>query len=94
MRAAGLAAVLLLARTAGAAPPDRLVLMVFDQMRPEYIERFNLASFKRLRSRGTSFPNAYVGHLASVTVVSHAVISTGSMPPFRLRVRTRRSARP
>jgi hypothetical protein len=30
--------------------------------------------------RGASAPNAYVGHLASVTVVSHNVLTTGALP--------------
>ena len=30
--------------------PTHLVFMVFDQMRPDYIERFNLKNFKRLQT--------------------------------------------
>jgi hypothetical protein len=30
--------------------PDHLVVMVFDQMRPDYIDRFDLKHFKRLRA--------------------------------------------
>ena len=32
------------------AAPNRVVIMVFDQMRPDYIDRFNLQHFKRLRA--------------------------------------------
>ena len=60
--------------------PTFLVFMVFDQMRPDYIERFDLKNFKRLKKMGTSFKNGYVGHSASVTVVSHAVMTTGLLP--------------
>ena len=60
--------------------PTHLLFMVFDQMRPDYIERFDLKNFKRLRKMGTNYKNAYVGHLASVTVVSHAVMTTGLLP--------------
>jgi hypothetical protein len=60
--------------------PKRYVVMVFDQMRPDYIERFDLKNFKRLRKMGRDYKNAYVGHLASVTVVSHAVLGTGLLP--------------
>jgi hypothetical protein len=63
--------------------PDHLVVMVFDQMRPDYIDRFDLKNIKRLRAGSRNYPEAYVGHLASQTVVSHLVIPTG-MPPKEL----------
>jgi len=63
-----------------AAKPDHLLIMVFDQMRPDYIDRFNLEHFKRLRDRSRHYPDAYVGHMASQTVVSHLVIPTGLAP--------------
>jgi hypothetical protein len=63
--------------------PDRLVVMVFDQMRPDYIDRFDLDNFKRLRASSRHYPEAYVGHLASQTIVSHLVIPTG-LPPKEL----------
>ena len=63
--------------------PDHLVVMVFDQMRPDYIDRFNLENFKRLRAASRHYPEAYVGHLASQTIVSHLVIPTG-LPPREL----------
>ena len=71
--------------TTAAAPqarraPDHLVIMVFDQMRPDYIDRFDLANFKRLRSSSRNYPDAYVGHLGSQTVVAHVVIPTGLQP--------------
>lgn len=67
----------------GVAPvqvPDHLVVMVFDQMRPDYVDRFNLTNFKRLRASSRNYPDAYVGHLGSQTVVAHAVIPTGLRP--------------
>ena len=54
--------------------------MVFDQMRPDYIDRFDLPNFKRLRAGSRHYPEAYVGHLASQTIVSHLVIPTGMAP--------------
>ena len=62
------------------AEPDRVVIMVFDQMRPDYIDRFNLEHFKRLRAAARHYPDAYIGHLASQTIVSHLVIPTGMAP--------------
>ena len=57
--------------------------MVFDQMRPDYIDRFGLEHFKRLRASSRHYPDAYVGHLSSQTVVAHLVIPTG-LPPGAL----------
>ncbi len=70
----------LLSLAAEAKAPDHLVLLVFDQMRPDYVERFDLPNFKRLARMGTVFPEAYIGHLAAETVVSHPVIATGLLP--------------
>jgi len=60
--------------------PKRIMILVFDQLRPDLIERFHLKNFIRLKNEGLSFPNAIVGHLSSVTVVSHPVITTGLLP--------------
>jgi len=60
--------------------PEYLVIMVLDQLRPEYVERFDMVNLKALLREGTSFRNAYVGHMASLTVVSHPVITTGLLP--------------
>jgi hypothetical protein len=65
------------------AVPDHLLFMVFDQMRPDYIDRFGLENFKRLRASSRHYPDAYVGHLASQTVVAHMVMPTG-LPPRAL----------
>ena len=69
----------------GAAPvpkarADRLVMLVFDSMRPDYIDRFALANFKRLRKSSREYVNGYVGHMGAETVVSHLVIPTGRLP--------------
>ena len=60
--------------------PERLLLLVFDQMRPDYIDRFQLKHFQKLRAQATNYPNAIVGHLGAETVVSHLVLSTGRLP--------------
>jgi hypothetical protein len=60
--------------------PDHLLVLVFDQMRPDYIDRFGLRNFQSLRASSRHYPEAYVGHLGSQTVVSHLVIPTGLLP--------------
>ena len=49
-------------------------------MRPDYIDRFGLRNFQSLRASSRHYPDAYVGHLGSQTVVSHLVIPTGLLP--------------
>lgn len=60
--------------------PTRLLFLVFDQLRPDLIDRYQLKTFQKIRAEGISFPNAYVGHLGSLTVVSHAVMTSGVLP--------------
>lgn len=61
-------------------PPKRLLVLVFDQMRPDFIDRFQLTHFKRLQQHSLNLKNARVGHLTSNTIVSHPVIATGLFP--------------
>ena len=63
-----------------ARTPDHVMVLVFDQMRPDYIDRFGMRNFQRLRASGRDYRQAYVGHLGAQTVVSHLVISTGLLP--------------
>ncbi len=65
---------------ATASKPDHVVVMVFDQMRPDYIDRFDLPNFKRLRDSSRHYPEAYTGHMGAQTIVSHLVIPTGLAP--------------
>ena len=60
--------------------PDKFILLVFDQMRPDYVARFQLRNFKSLAEKGLKFSNATVGHLFSLTVISHPVITSGLFP--------------
>ena len=41
-----------------AAPerPSRVLMVLFDQMRPEYADRFNMPNFRRLRAQGSAQP--------------------------------------
>ena len=62
------------------AGPKRVMILVFDQTRADYIDRFDLKNLKRAQAMGIHFKNGIVGHLESNTVISHPVISTGRMP--------------
>jgi hypothetical protein len=60
--------------------PQRVLIVVFDQMRPEYAERFGMKNVLDLQKSGVNFTNGYLGHLASETVVSHNVMVSGLFP--------------
>ena len=60
--------------------PTRVVQIVLDQLRPEFIDAFDMKNVKRLMRGGAAYPNAYLGHMASETVVSHNVMTSGMLP--------------
>ncbi|HET6561052.1 MAG TPA: alkaline phosphatase family protein [Marmoricola sp.] len=60
--------------------PTRVVQIVLDQLRPEFIEAFDMENVQALMAGGASFENAYLGHMASETVVSHNVMTSGLLP--------------
>src|SRR5918998_4744915 len=74
--------VALLAPTVQAAPaePSRVIILVLDQARPDTITRYDMDNVQELQRRGTSFPNALVGHMAAETVISHNVLTSGLFP--------------
>ena len=62
------------------ARPTHVLIVLFDQMRPEYADRFGMTNFQALRDGGTNFRSAYLGYMASETVISHNVIVSGQLP--------------
>jgi hypothetical protein len=86
LRVLFVAVVVLAALLAAAAPalavhrPTRVMIVVMDQMQPGYAEQFNMTNVKFLQNRGVNFPKAYVGDMASETVVSHNVMVSGMFP--------------
>ena len=60
--------------------PNRVLIVLFDQMVPKYADQFNMPNFRALRGQGTYFKNAYLGYMASETVISHNVIVSGQLP--------------
>ena len=61
-------------------PPKRVLVLVLDQLRPDYVETFDMRNVRKLMRNGVSFDNAYLGHMASETVISHNVITSGQLP--------------
>ena len=60
--------------------PTHVMIVVMDQMKPEYARQFAMQNVLALQEHGVSFPNAYVGDMASETVVSHNVMVSGLFP--------------
>jgi hypothetical protein len=63
-----------------AEKPTRVVQIVLDQLRPEFIEAFDMENVQALIAGGAHFENAYLGHMASETVISHNVMTSGLLP--------------
>ena len=60
--------------------PSRVVIIMLDQARADTIDRYGMKNVQKLQQKGTSFPNALVGHMAAETVISHNVITSGQLP--------------
>lgn len=82
MRLSLLLALAALAPSASAAAPRLGVVVVVDQMRPEYLDRSDRADggFRRLRNEGAVFTQARHLHIPTETGPGHAAISTGRTP--------------
>src|ERR1700746_2476008 len=92
--AAGLSANCVVAqapKTAGVAPkkadkptrPKLVVLLVVDQMRGDYVDKFRgqwTGGLKRLVDEGAWFREAAYPYAATETCVGHSTISTGALP--------------
>src|SRR5215213_10847002 len=60
--------------------PKRVLILVLDQFRPVYVDRFDMPNVRSLMRGGVNFPHARLGHMASETVISHNVITSGRRP--------------
>jgi predicted AlkP superfamily pyrophosphatase or phosphodiesterase len=80
----GLALFFFLPHTAAqSAAPSLVVIIVVDQMRADYVDRFEkdwTGGLKRFVSHGAWYANAAYPYLTTVTCAGHATISTGTLP--------------
>ena len=77
------AADLAISPAATALRPRLLVVLVVDQMRADYLTRFDHLfehGFARLRSEGARFEGAEIAHAVTMTSPGHATIATGTDP--------------
>lgn len=66
------------------AVPRLVVILVVDQMRADYIDRYGdtwTGGLRRLMNQGAWFKRAAYPYAATVTCVGHSTIATGSLPP-------------
>ena len=61
-------------------PPKRVLIIVLDQFRPDLVDKFDMRNVRALMRDGVNFENAYLGHMASETVITHNVITSGQLP--------------
>jgi len=64
-------------------PPNLVVLLVVDQMRADYVDRYGhqwTRGLRRLMDHGAWFREAAYPYLYTFTCPGHATISTGSLP--------------
>lgn len=72
------------AQEAGQEKPKLVVGIIVDQMRYDFLEKyqanFGEGGFKRLLSKGYSFENTHYNYVPTVTAAGHASIYTGVTP--------------
>lgn len=81
--AAVLAATSIVFPAAQAGAPKLVVLIVVDQMRADYVERFHSnwsSGLHRLVDEGAWFTRAAYPYLTTLTCAGHATVSTGAYP--------------
>ena len=61
-------------------PPSRVMIVVIDQFRPDYVKRFDMANVRALMRGGVNFERAMLGHMAAETVITHNVLTSGLLP--------------
>lgn len=65
-------------------PPKLVVVLVYDQMRGDCIERwekfYGKNGFNRIAHEGANFSNCYYEHATSITACGHSIIGTGIYP--------------
>ena len=64
-------------------PPKLLVIVVVDQLRADYLQRFDRhwrGGFRTLLDEGLVFDNARYPYLSTITCPGHSTIGTGALP--------------
>lgn len=62
------------------AKPTKVVMIVVDALSREIVDTYNMKNIKALMASGVDSPRGYLGHVGSVTVVTHNVLTSGLLP--------------
>ncbi|MFN8194587.1 MAG: alkaline phosphatase family protein [Nocardioidaceae bacterium] len=57
-----------------------MVIIVVDALSRELVTKYGMTNVQELMADGVDSPNGYLGHVGSVTVVTHNVITAGLLP--------------
>ena len=60
--------------------PTKVVVIVVDALSKEIVDKYGMSNVKALMSDYVDTPRGYLGHVGSVTVVTHNVLTSGLLP--------------
>lgn len=60
--------------------PTKVVVIVVDSLSKEIVDEYDMREVEALMRDGVDTPRGYLGHVGSVTVVTHNVITSGQLP--------------
>ena len=60
--------------------PTKVVIILVDALSKEIVDKYDMKNVERLMKDGVDTPRGYLGHVGSVTVVTHNVITSGQLP--------------
>ncbi|HEX5090048.1 MAG TPA: alkaline phosphatase family protein [Nocardioides sp.] len=62
------------------AKPDKVVVILVDALSKEIVHKYHMKNVESLMKKYVDTPRGYLGHLGSVTVVTHNVVTSGQLP--------------
>jgi hypothetical protein len=60
--------------------PTKVVIILVDALSKEIVDKYDMKNVEKLMKDGVDTPRGYLGHLGSVTVVTHNVVTSGQLP--------------
>ena len=63
-----------------AAKPQRVLIIVVDALSKEIVKKYGMTNVQSLMRDQVDSPKSYLGHVGSVTVVTHNVLTSGLLP--------------
>ena len=60
--------------------PDKVVIILVDSLSKEIVKKYDMPNVRAMMRQGVASRKSYLGHLGSVTVVTHNVVTSGQLP--------------